>query len=196
LHERSNIGQAVKYRPLLGGPMATAKNAPCAPSEARPERLVSHQISHPGATAIGGARNGQGSAPGSARIRLGSAPGWGMVAPRSALDWALGWALSWAQGRAQGWATRPRTVLGSAPRDKRLVESELVLKRAAPSLRIRFQSTFPYAHISASLAPMIVGLAPMIAGLAPVVGGLVPRETVLGRGRAVAPLTGGRGCRT
>jgi hypothetical protein len=115
-----------------------------------------------------------------------------MVAPRS----ALGWAIAQALGSAQGRVAKPTLALGSALWDKCPLESEPVPMRPAPSLRICFLSAFPCAPISASLAPMTVSLAPMIAGLAPVVGGLMPRETVLGRGGAVAPLTGGLPCRT
>jgi hypothetical protein len=135
--------------------MRTAKNAPCAPSGARPERKTRDRISHPGATAIGGARNGRGLAAKSMKIRSGSALGWATVAPRSALGWALGWALG----------------------DKREVESCVVPDELAPSLGVRFLSTFPCAPVSASLAPLV--------------GGLVPFRSALGCRDVVAPLTGG-----
>jgi hypothetical protein len=174
MRERPNTGQTVKYRPLLGGPMLTAKNAPCAPSGARPERLVSDLISLPGAFVPGGARNGGGSASGSAGIRPGLALGWEAVTARLAAGRAL--------GRALGWAARNGAGLGWALADRPGLESRLVPDGLAPSLRVRFLSAFPCAPVSASLAPIGVGL--------------VPFRSALGCGEAVAPLTGGTGSRT
>jgi hypothetical protein len=145
--------------------MLTAKNAPCAPSGARPERIVSDRISCPSATTPGGARNGRGLALGSARIRPGSALGWKAVTARLAL------------GRALGWAARPRAALGRALGNSPRLESRLVPDEPAPSLGVRFLSVFPSAYFSASLAPLV--------------GGLVPFRSVLGCGDALAPLTSG-----
>jgi len=132
----------VIYGPIFGGPMLTAKNAPCAPSGASPERIVSDQISSPGAPAIGGARDSGGSAPKSMRIRPGSARSWATVTTRLTLGLALGWAA--------------RAALG----DKREIESRIVPDELAPSLGVRFLSVFPRASVSASLAPLVGGLVP------------------------------------
>jgi hypothetical protein len=111
-----------------------------------------------------------------------------MIRPGSALGCEM-----FAPGLAPG------RTLGPAPRDKcpmRFLESRPVLDAPAPSLRIRFQSTFPCARIFAGLVPVTVGLAPMTVGLAPVGGVLVPCWAARSVGDVVAPLTGGLACRT
>jgi hypothetical protein len=157
--------------------MRTAKSAGQPHSGARPERLVSDRIPYPSATGPEDARNGRGPTPGSTMIQLGSALGWARFAPRS----APGWTPSLAP-----WDKCPICLL----------ESRQVPDAPAPSLRIRFQSAFPRAHMFAGLVPLTVGLAPVAVGLAPVVGGLVPFWAAPGWGDVVAPLTGGLACRT
>jgi len=121
VHVRPNRPEVVKYMALLKNLMSTAKSAGRPHSGARPEPKLSDRISR----LPGGARDSGGAALGCARIRPGSAPGREVVAARSAPGWAL--------------------------RDKCPLESRLVRCKLAPSLGIKFLSTFPGARVPASM---------------------------------------------
>jgi len=125
----------VKYMALLESLMSTAKSAGRPHSGARPEPKLSDRISRLCATTPGGARDSGGAALGCARIRPGSAPGREVVAARS----------------APGLTARNRTAVGWALRDKCPLESRLVRCKLAPSLGIKFLSTFPGARVPASM---------------------------------------------
>ena len=115
--------------------MGTAENAGRPHSGARPERKVSDLIYRHSAATPGCAKGSGGAVPGCVRIRPGSALGWEMVAARSAL----------------GLTARNRTAVGWALRDKCPLESRPVRCKLAPSLGIKFLSTFPGARVPASM---------------------------------------------